>query len=586
MAKVSPNSIQTMQQSWSRDSENGLPYSGDAVEAFIKKTFGEKVGYTKVVTGRNGVLNIMAGFANEDDYDSWAALPDAQRWGEAGAAYLITTAEIPLVESADTYAVGLTLRETPEAVQRDTNITVALKGTSSVTYAAGGSENIQEDLAVTIQTRTSSTAAWITRATVTMPANSNSWTEVNLSQFLTSGINYVRIQAVGEYSFSLWRSFSFNVVALSIEPNTAFEVPLRGSTLILNYLIGGNIAKLLQFEFGTGVGADFNPDFSYEDLDPGCSRDIGTATNLSTGINYEFTDATMLETLLADGVHTVRARLYVSASVCTDWVESQYFVANGQVVAPAVVVNETNLFLNNWSDVTFFRWAANQEMDVRFRLVDSSDSTKVYGTWTRHAEFGIEYDLSSQLSIELDDPSDTAFYAYMHIEDLSGNSIADPVFFTFTNSMEYSPTIGADLIILPFDRSNNETTPRSIINKVNGNTVASTWEGFGLVSDGWIDVNKDVDSTASNAEKIRALHIPADRRLTISYNPFTDFMSGLSTGRHMTMEIDFRTNNILDDDEPIIKICDTSEHLTMQQLADMIRDACLENDAVKAYEYA
>ena len=39
-------------------------------------------------------------------------------------------------------------------------------------------------------------------------------------------------------------------------------------------------------------------------------------------------------------------------------------------------------------------------------------------------------------------------------------------------------------------------------------------------------------------------------------------------------------------DPDIIKICDTSEHLTMQQLADMIRDACLEDDAVKAYEYA
>ena len=557
MAKVSPNNIQTMQQPWSRDPENGLPFSGDAVEQFIKKTFGEKVGYTKVVTGRDGVLNILAGFANEDDYDSWMELTDAQKWGEEGAVFLVTTAVIPLTENADTYAVGLTLQETPAPVQRDTDITIAIKGTSSVTYAAGGSESIQEDLIVTIQTRINSTSAWITRGTINITANSANWTEISLAPFLTSGINYVRIQASGEYSFSLWRSFSFNVVALSLTPNSSFEVPFRGSALVLNYLIGGNVAKLLQFEFGTGIGADFQADYSFENLDPGCVRDIGTATNLTTGINYDFADPTMLEDLMTDGVHTVRARLYVSESVKTDWVESQYFVANGQVVAPAVVVNKAHLFLDNWSDVTFFHWAANKEMDVRFRLVDSSDSTKVYGTWTRHAEYGVEYDLSSQLAIELDDPTDTAFYAYMHIEDLSGNDLADPAFFSFTNSMEISPVVGADLIILPFDRSNTETTPKSIINKVNGNAVTSTWEGFGMVSDGWIDVNKDVESTAANAEKIRALHIPADRRLTINYNPFVDFMDGMSTGRHMTLEIDFRTNNILDDDEPIIKICDT-----------------------------
>lgn len=558
MAKVSPNSIQSILQSWSNDSENGLPFSGDAVEAFIKKTFNEKVGYIKVVAGPDGELNILAGFATEDDYQEWAQLSVVQKWGEAGAAYLVTYTTLPMVESADTYSVGLTINELPAAVQKDTNITIQVKGTSSVAYALGGSENIQEDLSIVIQTRMNVNSAWITRGTVFIPSNSNSWTDINLAPFLTSGMNYVRVQAAGEYSFSFWQQFSFNVVALSLTPNSTFEVPFIGDRLTLNYLIGGNIAKLLQFEFGTGVGADFEADYSYSNSDPGCIRDIGTITNLTTGVSYDFTDATMNANIMADGVHTVRARLYVSASVKTDWVESQYFVANGQVVTPAVIVNRANLVLDNWSDVTFFHWAANQEMDVKFRLVDSVDSSLVYGTWTRHAVYGQDYDLSSQLAIELEDPESTAFYAYMHIEDLEGNDLAEPVFFTFSNSMEFSPVLGADLIILPFDRSNTETTPKSIINKVTGDVITSTWEGFGLVSDGWIDVNKDVDSTSVNAEKIRALHIPADRKLTINYNPFSDFMSGLNTGRHVTIEIDFRTNNILDDDEPIIQICDVN----------------------------
>ena len=548
-----------MSQSWKNDSANNLPFSGDAVEAFIKKTFGEKVGYIRVVTGSDETSNVMAGFATEDDYLSWMSLSDAQKWGEAGAEYLITYAALPSIEQADIYTVGLVLRETPSSTQASANVTVAVKGTSTVTYAAGGTDNVQEELQIIIQTRTSTSAAWATRAAYTVTANDSAFTEIDLSAFLSNGMNYVRIRAVGENASSIWRSFTLNVVSLSLTPNTPFAVPFTGSTLSLNYLIGGSIAKTLQFEFGTGIGSDFVAQFSYLNSDPGCSRSVGTATNLTTGITYTFDDATMMETLMADGVHTVRARLYVSESVKTEWVESQYMVANGASVSPAVIVNNINAALDNWTDVVFFDWAANtggqNEMTVVFRLVDSADSSVEYARWSQVAQENTEYSLSSQLGIEIADTSVETIYAYMHIEDEEGNDLADPVFFTIANEASNNPTAGADFILAPATRSNSEASPQTIINAATGAVVSSQWDGFGMTTDGWMEVQKDLNDVSKGT--VRALHVPAGRSLSFEYDPLVNFRSGNSTGRSMTLEMDIRTDNILDEDEPIVEICTT-----------------------------
>ena len=532
-------------------------YKGSRVEERIKKSFGEKVGCTKVVTGSDGTSNVMAGFATEDDYLEWMALSDEQKWGEAGAAFLITHATLPSIEQTDLYAVGLTLRETPATIQASADVTIAVKGTSTVTYATGGTEPVQEDLQVIVQTRTSSSAAWATRGQFSIPANDSNWAEISLKDFLYAGTNYVRIRAVGENASSIWRSFTLNVVALSLAANTAFSVPFTGSTLALNYLIGGAIAKTLQFEFGTGVGTAFEVQYSYLNNDPGCSRNVGTATNTTTGITYTFDDADMCADIMADGVHTVRARLYVSESVKTDWVESQYMVANGQAVSPAVIVNNINAVLDNWTDVIFFDWAANtggqNEMTVVFRLVDSADQSVEYARWSQVAQPNTGYSLSSQLGIEISDTTIETIYAYMVIEDENGNELADPVFFTISNEASNNPTAGADFILAPASRSNSETNPKTIINAATGELVPSTWNGFGLASDGWMEVLKDLNDATKGS--VRALHVPAGRDLTIEYDPLRYFRSGNSTGRSMTLEMDVRTDNILDENEPILEIC-------------------------------
>ena len=447
------------------------------------------------------------------------------------------------------YSVGLTLEANPAEMQMDDNVSINVKISST---AKEGGETIAMVESCRLRIYTSNdTINYTEQGYVIIEANKSTYTSVSLKEYLHSGENYVRLIATSSTTNtnSLPKSYTINVVNLSLTPNTAFEVPFT-QFLQLNYLVGGAISKNIQFQFGTGLGSSFEADYDVSDTQ--CTQTIGTSTNTSTGMTFEFTDSTMLEDLLASGVHTIRARL-ISASdntFHTDWVESQYMVAGTD---PLIVVNNVQPNLTNWTDVHFFDWAVSQATTVVFRLTDENDTT-TYSTWQFNAAVNTKYSFTTQLGIELQNANVTQFYGYMHIEDTNGNDLTDSVFFTIANSAAFVPTSGADLIITPSNRNNSEANPARIVNNANGNTVSATFTNFGFITDGWMNVNKDVNSTAQNAAQIRALHIPSGRSLDIDYNPFASFTSGNNTGQYVTMEIDFRTSNILDATSPIFKI--------------------------------
>ncbi len=550
-------------------------HSGLEVEAFIKQQFGEKAGCFKVVQNEDQD-NVLAGFATLADYEEWNSLPDEDKWTETGVAYMVTYVTLPSAEGTDTYNVSITLQSVPAQLQATTDVSINVKGGSSVIYAAGGTEDITEDLALQIQTRTSTSMPWQTVGQAVVPANSSSYTEVSLKPYLLAGTNYVRVRTVGEYASSIWRSFTLNVVNLMIVPVMTPQIPFTEDTLTLQYLIGGAVSKVIQFEFGTGSGSSFVkhfPDVNHSIGISECERNLGTSTNTSTGMSFNFVNSDLLNGneqnpngILLDGVHTVRARLYVSESVKTDWVEYQYMVNRTNGTTPMVVVNNVNSRLDNWTEVKFFDWAVytggNSSMLVQFRLSNEVDTVD-YVQWAFVAQGNVAYAFTTQLGIEIEDTSVTEFYGYLHIEDEEGNELADPIFYTFTNSASSQPTSGAALIIAPSTRNNSEENPARVINAVTGNEVTrgsgqnpekSVFTGFSFVTDGWMEVNRDLDDQSANADKVRVLRIPANRKLTIPYNPFNQFTGASSAGRNVTFEIDFRTMNIVDETEPILRI--------------------------------
>jgi hypothetical protein len=72
MAKVSENRIPDIYADWGHDESNGLPYSGEAVQEFIKETLNSKYGYFHYDENNNRYLV----FASEGSKDAYFADPE------------------------------------------------------------------------------------------------------------------------------------------------------------------------------------------------------------------------------------------------------------------------------------------------------------------------------------------------------------------------------------------------------------------------------------------------------------------------------------------------------------------------------
>ena len=170
----------------------------EKIEGFLKKTLGERVGCIRIVPNESGSGHTVLGFKDEDDYASWNAMTDEQKWGTEGQELLVTVMAMPS-EAGDTRSVRLQLQSTPSATQPTTDVTIGVKGISQITYGTTGqTEDVAEDLTLQIQTRTSQNGAWIAKESITLQSNQSSFLQVSLKNYLSAGTNYVRIRVSGD----------------------------------------------------------------------------------------------------------------------------------------------------------------------------------------------------------------------------------------------------------------------------------------------------------------------------------------------------------------------------------------------------
>ena len=539
MAKIDITKLPGFKQPVNGYSEDWSQHSGEEVQEFLERMLKSKVGYFfSTAEALEDGSRHRYGFADSDSYAEWASDPDAnaaliltdeaiaEGGGSGQKSYvlqLLTSSPLTIVSTGDT--VALYIRFTSKEYDPITQSTI----------------DTLEEGTLTVQTRTADTQPWQTAATLAhIPSDlaDGQYKAIDITDLLQSGYQQVRVSVKGDTTGLVTRFIMFNItktdLGLSFASN--WETPINKADAImrLNYLISGAVAKTLHILI---------------DGEREVTRAVGRTTYTETPLQIEVADGvTDTHKVMTHGVHAVEAWLTVDdTTIETEHVHSQVMVADSESTDQKayMILNDVAASVANWTQARLFTYAVysptGDKVPLKMLLGDTS-LTQTYMTFDQ-GEVSPNTRYTLQTMVEIDSELE-AFDAYVHFQ--SGESqLHSKLKVAVDNAENFAPVSGADFILNPRLRSNEETDPRTILNAAKNNAaVESKWEGFSMKTDGWI-----IDEDGN-----RCLRVNAGSLLTINYETLQDYI-GTDNHRSVTVEFDIRTRNATDLKEAVLRCC-------------------------------
>lgn len=227
MAKLSTNSIQGKRDDWGNDSRVNLPYSGQAVQDYIKEQFENKAGCFYYDTTNNRFLV----FADEENRDLYLDDPTEN------SGLLIATFDAPF-----NYSASITLVDTNSVNYIQYGSTGNyIKATFDVVNKTGAS--IGENVNVTITIRNGSAISRLVRS-----VTYGTMLSLNIDEYLSEGTNTVTIAAVGQNTLAA-TSIGLTYYSINLTLSDTFDISQHiypTDNLNIAFNITGNGIKRLQ----------------------------------------------------------------------------------------------------------------------------------------------------------------------------------------------------------------------------------------------------------------------------------------------------------------------------------------------------
>ncbi|MBR6629958.1 MAG: hypothetical protein IKL03_08415 [Bacteroidaceae bacterium] len=585
----------TRDTDWGGDeSTGGLAVSGGRVQEWLKNEINGKYGVIRVsssIDERNYYsLEMFATVADEELYDS-----NPEQYAE-----LVTRVPIPIsAVQGDTYASLLATSFPISAdvvVATDTfNVPLNFR---AVRITSLDKINMNTRGTLLVQRSTDNGSSWVTSATLpnVLPseeyANTDNYTEVNLSSYLVEGKQMFRVRASYEYEDettgetknvnSSWVLIGNTVTKtqLRVELNRNFETPIQAYNAVgqanpfpLEYFVYGAVAKTLHIELQGSVATMTITKELTADID-------------STGAGVPSVAEDEAYGILTHGVHRVKAWMTASdglgGTITSNVLVNRLMVVNpntpnADLTKPYLLLQNVDDKVTNYVQTEICQYAVyspitedgvlsknGPEVNIAFLLTEYTDDyetsdVKEYFRVEQKAAPNKQYSLLSTVEIEAEEgveeqkKYDVYFRVRRVTEDGSTDFMKESTNETYysvevDNSESFSPVSGATFLLNPKIRNNTENNPARILNARDNNAeVYSEWEGFGFVNDGWI--------TASDGQKV--LRVPAGAKLKIARNPFAQYLTTPNSA--MTIEIDFAVHNVTNESDPVIDISETIE---------------------------
>ena len=507
MAEIKYNDIQSIDESW----EN---YAGSSVEKFIKQQLKSKAGYIYRSQNKEGDYYYLYGFSDYEQYEAWAG-------GDSSIVPLFRV-QLPNIEN-DTFSVNLTTNSnTSKIVNLGEGVIVGLKYTSiSTNPTTGVSTDTYNDGTLIIQ-RSVNNSVYMEVGRVLIqpiPYTESRFTNFDLTPYLLDGDNKIRMRVQDNVTGGISTNITFQSVVnttLLVENNTSKNEPLRA--LQFQYYIQGQVAKTLHIRIKQG---NINQVFDFT---------IGE----NTYIEVPYTTP-LINLAVENGIIEVESWLSVDGSeVVSNSDVSQFYFSDGTSADTVIILNDVSTNVINYTNEHLFDMTLyNNSADVTVRI-QSVDGERVYQTLNfNNVQTGTVFPVYTTLEIESNADSISCMVVVT-----SANFNCTPYAITVDNQYKMAPVDGADFVLNPKVRNNSSTNNAVIINDVNGNTVSSTFTGFGFVNDGWV----------ADEDNIHILRIPSQHSLTIDYDVFSNLQRGTS------IELDYKVSNIFNDSDEVIKM--------------------------------
>lgn len=513
----------------------------DLVKATVElqESNGTKVGEVIKLT-RDGATNIHF-FRTKQDAKDWLENPTDEN---------APIVSIPIVEdnATSSYVVKLETNSSQDLESSNRNLAINIRATSRFYNPIDQSlTDTGEDFVLTVERQMEDDGEWVTVGTIknfaSVNTNSGNYTKVDLSDYLLNGSQYIRFIGTGNVSgmATTYLIFHVNVAEMTAELKINWGTPfvynpdiLSTHNMIIPVRMSGAIHKTIYYEFYNISGNLLNQG----------SIEVGTA---------EFTESYYQGLVLKHpklaGTYKVRVRLkYSNTEIYTDWTEQNFMATVEGDDSLLYCFNNINSFVYNWSTQHFLDYAVynpqnNSKTSVTFDIKNEDEDI----TWMSFTNGDVEnnniYEYTTYVNIEnsTQDGAVKLFSAKLFIS--IQNDHVDTIIYSIDNTNNFAPTHGANFILMPASRSNNDKDKEYIHNEstVEGeeSKILATWKNVVFENDGWVSDNN-----------VRSLRLFSNSEVNIPFESFTNNTHNYG----LTVEFDFKSNNVSDEEEPIIKL--------------------------------
>lgn len=241
--KVSNNDIQNMNQDWGLDVSNNLPYSGAAVQKFIKETLNSKMGYFYYDVSSNRYLV----FADENAKDQYLNNPN------------ITDLVLGTFDAPFNYEASITLLSSNYVSIPVGTTGNTIEFTFDTTNKNG--DSVGEDVTCTYTITRGST-----KKTVTQKYRAGQIVKFNVDDYLIEGTNRITIGIVGQTTLAATTvGVTYQVINLSLSDDTdiskVYDLSQGAQVMEVPFSVAGTGVKTVEWYLnGTQLEFDKNVD--------------------------------------------------------------------------------------------------------------------------------------------------------------------------------------------------------------------------------------------------------------------------------------------------------------------------------------